>query len=158
MHYGLDSPYRSHHSHLEWLRVRVSERTINNSLLALLLFEANTTTLLTTPPPHHPTTPNYLSTFAPLSFHKMLSLRSVKNVTKASIAARIVAGIPKTASPSMQRAFTNSASRKEHGVPGDPTGIAAIKNLNMRAAGDPGQLCPTLKKFKLDGKVAVVTG
>jgi hypothetical protein len=89
----------------------------------------------------------------------MFSLRSVNAITKASIASRVVASIPKVAAPSIQRAFISSgASRKEPVVPSEPTGITATKNVNPLVSGVSNQLSPTLKKFTLDGKVAVVTG
>jgi hypothetical protein len=93
----------------------------------------------------------------------MFLLRSVKTTTKASIASRIVAGIPKVTSPSIQRAFfSKGASRKQQVAPKEPTGGSEIiKNIESRTAGVSDELSrvsPTLKKFQLDGKVAVVTG
>jgi hypothetical protein len=99
----------------------------------------------------------------------MFSLRSVNVIKKASIASRIVAGFPKSASPSMlagsipkiaspsiQRVFLSSgASRKQQVFPDEPT--AGIE-INSRLGDVSKELSPTLKKFTLDGKVAVITG
>jgi hypothetical protein len=97
----------------------------------------------------------------------MFSLRSIKAATEASIAARIVAGvpkvfsprslagIPKTAAPSIQRAFFNHhASRKQEVVPGESAGL----DIDSRIVGVPKELSPTLKKLTLNNKVAVITG
>jgi hypothetical protein len=85
----------------------------------------------------------------------MISLRTTVNtITKASIASRIVAGIPKAvASPSMQRAFFSElASYKQQ--------VGSGESTSKRASDVAGniKISKTLEKFKLDGKVAVVTG
>jgi hypothetical protein len=102
----------------------------------------------------------------------MFSRRAVHAITKASIASRIVAGntkfaspsmlpgVPKFASPSIQRVFlSDKASPKPQVVISEPTGGSEIiKNVESRMTGVSNEIPETLKKFSLDGKVAVVTG
>jgi hypothetical protein len=97
----------------------------------------------------------------------MFSLRTINSITKASIASRIVAGFPKAvASPNMQRAsFTKFASLKQHVVPDELTNkrssdVVVGETSKSRASDVSGniKISNTLKRFTLDGKVAVVTG
>jgi hypothetical protein len=92
----------------------------------------------------------------------MFSLRAVNLIKKASIASRIVAGVPKIASPSIQRVFlSNKASYKQQVVTNEPAGNEIIENMNSRTNGVSNAVSkasPTLQKFGLDGKVAIVTG
>jgi hypothetical protein len=63
----------------------------------------------------------------------MFSLRAVNLIKKASIASRIVAGVPKIASPSIQRVFlSNKASYKQQVVTNEPAGNEIIENMNSR--------------------------
>jgi hypothetical protein len=88
----------------------------------------------------------------------MFALRSVKNIIKASIAARVVASIPKVASPSIPRAFIYSAgSHHQRFFSYQPAGSGGSNNSNSCADGSNREYI-TIKNFTLDGKVAVVAG
>jgi hypothetical protein len=104
----------------------------------------------------------------------MFALRSVKNIIKASIAARVVASIPevaspsilraaspsilRAASPSILRAFISSAgSHHQRFFSYQPAGCGGSNNSNSCADGSNREYI-TIKNFTLDGKVAVVAG
>jgi hypothetical protein len=89
--------------------------------------------------------------------------RTVGAISKSATAARVVVS-PKVVVPAIQRAFiSNGPARSEPVVAAEPTAIPQQNQIkammeSIGSAVTPKKISPTLNKFTLDGKVAVVTG